>query len=77
MKDKKPGSKGKGKTWSGEIPGTFEICDSAIGDHFVDGKTSSGPWALMCITCHLRYGVGLGTGKGQKYDAATGALLEG
>lgn len=31
-----------------------------------DGKTTSGPWAYMCEVHHLNYGVGLGTGRGQK-----------
>ncbi|MBU2346567.1 MAG: hypothetical protein KJ888_20445 [Gammaproteobacteria bacterium] len=46
---------------------------------FVDGKTSigSGPWALMCARCFEIYGTGLGTGKGQKYDADTMEKIEG
>lgn len=32
----------------------------------VDGKTVLGPWANMCTECHERYGVGLGTGRGQR-----------
>lgn len=31
----------------------------------VDGKTVMGPWAYMCAAHYKRYGVGLGTGKGQ------------
>ena len=31
-----------------------------------DGKTTIGPWAYMCKTCFRRFGVGLGTGKGQE-----------
>lgn len=34
---------------------------------FVDGRTVYGSWANMCLTCHRKYGVGLGTGKGQRY----------
>jgi hypothetical protein len=30
-----------------------------------DGKTKRGPWAYMCDWCMARYGIGLGTGKGQ------------
>lgn len=31
-----------------------------------DGKTNMGPWAYMCEDCFQRFGVGLGTGKGQR-----------
>jgi hypothetical protein len=44
---------------------------------FVDGKTTAGPWANMCLGCFSLFGMGLGTGKGQKYDAKTGVKLEG
>jgi hypothetical protein len=36
---------------------------------FVDGKTIMGPWGLLCESCHETHGVGLGTGKGQSYNA--------
>lgn len=32
-----------------------------------DGKTIDGPWANMCEDAFRRYGVGLGTGLGQRY----------
>lgn len=32
----------------------------------VDGKTKDGPWANMCDECHTKFGVGLGTGRGQR-----------
>jgi len=44
---------------------------------FVDGKTKMGPWALMCARCFEMYGVGLGVGRGQKYDANTLEKIEG
>lgn len=31
-----------------------------------DGKTQMGPWAYMCEEDFQAYGVGLGTGRGQK-----------
>ena len=31
-----------------------------------DGKTTFGPWAYMCEACFVKFGVGLGTGKGQR-----------
>lgn len=32
----------------------------------VDGATTQGPWAYMCIPCHEVHGIGLGLGKGQR-----------
>jgi hypothetical protein len=47
------------------------VCDfcqkSVVGKKFVDGRTTSGPWAVMCIECSREHGVGLGTGSGQLY----------
>lgn len=31
-----------------------------------DGKTVNGPWANMCTAHFTRYGLGLGTGRGQR-----------
>ena len=49
-------------------PACCNICDRPVGVRFVDGRTRMGPWADMCPTCHARYGVGLGTGRGQLYE---------
>ena len=46
------------------------------GQEFVDGKTVFGPWAIMCLNCYRDKGVGLGTGKGQRYDGK-GKKVEG
>ena len=35
-------------------------------DAVVDGAMTQGSWAYMCQECFMRYGVGLGTGRGQK-----------
>ena len=48
-----------------------------IHNWFVDGKTLIGPWAIMCSIHFPLLGVGLGIGKGQKYDAATLEKLDG
>jgi len=40
------------------------ICN--VNDAEYDGKTVRGPWAYMCEGCFDEYGIGLGTGKGQK-----------
>jgi hypothetical protein len=43
-----------------------DLCHKKI-KHWVDGKTVMGPWANMCKLCFNKYGVGIGTGKGQEY----------
>lgn len=32
----------------------------------IDGATTHGPWAYMCVPCHEAHGVGLGLGRGQR-----------
>lgn len=58
---------------------TCDICHTDLPTkvYFVDGRTKRGPWALMCPACHHRYGVGLGTGFGQKYDSKTRIKIAG
>ena len=41
-------------------------CDFCTGDAHYDARTNVGPWAFMCDEHFATYGVGLGTGKGQK-----------
>lgn len=41
--------------------------DQPIKHVFIDGATRFGPWAIMTPASHLKYGVGLGVGRGQKY----------
>ncbi|QGJ92876.1 hypothetical protein PBI_BEAGLE_119 [Arthrobacter phage Beagle] len=36
-------------------------------DAHYDGKTKLGPWASMCDEHFEKFGIGLGTGVGQKY----------
>lgn len=54
-------------------PEYCDICPTSINHSkhkypFVDGKTTQGPWANMCPACFEKYGRGLGTGKGQRYE---------
>jgi hypothetical protein len=56
------------KHWIGTPPEKCELCGRPIVDTFVDGKTVYGPWSNMCLPCHNQYGIGLGTGHGQKYQ---------
>lgn len=58
-------------------PEQCDICHGPIDEWFVDGKTRFGPWGDMCKQCFGMYGIGLGTGKGQKYDARTGEKIAG
>lgn len=41
-------------------------CDFCGKDARYDGKTEMGPWANMCPQHFRMYGVGLGSGRGQK-----------
>lgn len=66
MSDAKP------KYWMGDDPIKCDLSDAMPGRHgdmtvFVDGRMAGGSWANMCSICHAKYGVGLGTGRGQQY----------
>jgi len=52
--------------WHGFID-TCDICRGGITTQFVDGKTMYGPWGILCLSCHKEKGLGLGTGRGQRY----------
>lgn len=54
--------------WMGSTPDKCDICGESVGEKFVDGKTTMGPWGILCVTCHKSVGVGLGLGKGQLYE---------
>ena len=45
--------------------GVYGLCRDDGEAHY-DGKTTHGPWANMCEKHFEAYGVGLGTGRGQK-----------
>lgn len=65
----------KVKTWAGKVPATDDFGHS-ITTTFIDGKTKLGPWAIMSPKSHDKYGVGLGTGKGQRYVQRTSGAWE-
>lgn len=69
--------KTKIKKWLGSEPKTCDLCHKPFTKAFVDGKTSYGPWGLLCVARHKTWGVGLGLGKGQKYDLKTLILMGG
>jgi hypothetical protein len=60
-------SQGPEVYWKGSDPIKDDF-DVRIIDTFVDGKTKQGPWAMMAPSSFQLYGVGLGLGKGQKYQ---------
>jgi len=53
--------------WYGVVPTECNICNEPIKETFVDGRTKTGFWAIMCPACHKEFGVGLGIGRGQEY----------
>ena len=55
-------------TWCGPAPATCDLCGRSITSAFVDGKTTRGLWGNMCSICHALHGVGLGVGRGQRYE---------
>jgi hypothetical protein len=59
-------------TWKGTPPKECDLCRLPLTLTFIDGKTRAGPWGNMCGGCHTRYGVGLGTGRGQRYTWMNG-----
>lgn len=55
------------RVWMGSEP-KCDVCQAVPADRFVDGKTIHGPWAMLCLKCHKRMGVGVGQGRGQLYE---------
>lgn len=71
--------KPKPKRWTSPIPKNCDFCHKSLKDEkvFVDGRTRSGPWAIMCSVCYDTVGVGIGTGKGQAYELPSGKKIVG
>jgi len=67
----------KKEFWNGSAPESCDVCGKDFKEVFIDGKTAGGPWGLMCRDCHHALGIGLGVGRGQKYDLKTREKLEG
>ena len=64
------------KVWFGSKPEKCDICHKPFNGEFIDGRTQSGPWGMLCPPCHKTYGVGLGTGNGQHYKLAEDGKFE-
>lgn len=46
-----------------------DICGKEIKEgRLYDARTTHDCWATMCNDCYVRYGVGVGNGKGQRYE---------
>jgi len=54
--------------WCSPAPKACDLCGKPVTKTFIDGKVRGSSWACMCRTCWAFNGVGLGTGKGQRYD---------
>jgi hypothetical protein len=69
------------KKWLGSWPANCDLCGVPLNTEtitfFVDGRTDTSHWALMCPYCHRLHGDGIGTGRGQKYDSKTLEKVEG
>jgi hypothetical protein len=62
-----------------DAPGTQQVnvlrippCNICKAPAKYDAKTTNGPWAYLCEDHYQVYGVGLGTGFGQKLVQVTG-----
>lgn len=53
--------------WLSRVP-LLDDFGAIIGSNFVDGKTNNGKWAIMSERSFTKFGIGLGTGKGQLYE---------
>lgn len=65
------------KMWMGSTPSHCDLCRQPLAQQFVDGKTQFGPWAIMCAICHRDQAIGLGLGRGQRYDLKTLEKIDG
>ena len=65
------------KFWTGIKPTKCDVCTQPLVGSWIDGKTTHGPWANMCHSCHAMLGIGLGLGCGQMYSVETGEKLSG
>ena len=64
------------KTWLSDPPTECDLCQTPITTIFIDGKTTYGPWGIMCPHCYKTYGKGLGGGLGQKYELQDGKFVK-
>jgi hypothetical protein len=65
------------KRWRGTPPERCDLCHRLLTWAFVDGKTQFGIWGIMCPECHIDVGVGLGVGRGQRYELPSLRKVDG
>lgn len=53
---------------AGNPPSNCDICNSELVMICYDALTTFGRWGWLCPSCFVDYGIGLGLGKGQKYE---------
>jgi hypothetical protein len=56
--------------WNGKIS-ECQLCGKKLNGVMIDARLKRGSWANVCQDCHNLYGVGLGTGNGQRYEWST------
>lgn len=56
--------------WCGVVPQTDDF-EAPITDEFYDAKSRMGPWGFMNPASFSIYGMGVGTGLGQRYKKQT------
>lgn len=54
--------------WGGSPVVNCDLCTRPLIKKFYDAKTNRGPWGMLCNSCFITDGVGLGTGRGQKFE---------
>ena len=63
------------KYWMGSKQTVDDFGDK-IENTFIDGKTKFGPWGIMTPASFEKFGIGLGLGKGQKYELTNRKFLK-
>lgn len=58
----------KPKYWVGSKITNCDLCKAELTDTFYDAQVYRAGWAILCPKCFSEVGVGLGEGKGQKFE---------
>lgn len=53
--------------WCGEVKDECNVCKGSFNGTMYDANLRMG-WANCCHRCFMDYGMGLGMGRGQKYE---------
>jgi hypothetical protein len=52
--------------WIGAVK--CSLCGKREPEGIIYGATITGEWAVMCERCYRTHGVGLGAGRGRRYE---------